>query len=153
RRMAARCRRRVEDGTRTVDADRASSRGERGRAEVASSRYDGGSPDSLVAMRFPPVALLLALLLASSATADIADTKNERALYLSSADFKLVIPRDDWLITREQTRADGKSVYYALSSLKRDMTLWFFLDQTPVCQNAAACLELALKNKIYDGAT
>jgi len=105
-----------------------------------------------LAMRFPPAVLLIAILLASSATADVADTKGERALYLASANFKLVIPRDDWLITREQTRADGKSVYYSLSSAKRDMTLWFFLDQTPVCQNAAACLELSLRNKIYDGA-
>jgi hypothetical protein len=30
--------------------------------------------------------------------------------------------------------------------------MWFFLDQTPVCQSASACLELALKNKLYDGA-
>src|SRR5262245_26131492 len=103
-------------------------------------------------MRIRPAALLLAFVLAVPAVADVADTKDERALYLSGTGFKLVIPRDDWLITREQTRADGKSVYYALSSVKRDMTLWFFLDQTPVCQNAAACLELALKNKIYDGA-
>ena len=103
-------------------------------------------------MRLPCAAFLVALLFASPATADVSDTKDERALYLASANFKLLIPRDDWLITREQTRADGKSVYYALASAKRDMTLWFFLDQTPVCQNAAACLELALKNKVYDGA-
>jgi len=103
-------------------------------------------------MRLPYATFLVALLCVSPATADLSDTKDERALYLASANFKLLIPRDDWLITREQTRADGKSVYYALASVKRDMTLWFFLDQTPVCQNAAACLELALKNKVYDGA-
>jgi hypothetical protein len=134
-----------------VDTDRAGSCGERRRAEVASSRYDGGVLRRL-AMRFPPAVLLIAILLVPSASADVGDTKSERALYLANADFKLIIPRDDWLITREQTRADGKSVYYSLSSLKHDMTLWFFLDQTPVCQNATACLELSLKNKIYDGA-
>jgi len=100
----------------------------------------------------PGLLLLLALALAAPAAADVADTKDERALYLSGTAFKLVIPRDDWLITREQTRADGKSVYYALASVKREMTLWFFLDQTPVCQSAGACLELALKNKAYDSA-
>jgi len=105
-----------------------------------------------IAMRIRPAALLLAFVLAMPAIADVADTKDERALYLSGTGFRLVIPRDDWLITREQTRADGKSVYYALASVKRDMTLWFFLDQTPVCQSASACLELALKNKLYDSA-
>jgi hypothetical protein len=92
---------------------------------------------------------LFALALASPAAADVADTKTERQLFLSSANFKLVIPRDDWVITREQPRADGRSVYYALASAKREMTLWLFIDQTPVCQSATACLEFALKNNAY----
>lgn len=95
------------------------------------------------------VAVLLALAFAFPATADIADTKTERTLFLSGANFKLVLPRDDWVITREQSRADGRSVYYALASAKRDMTLWLFIDQTPVCQSATACLEYALKNTAY----
>ncbi len=94
-------------------------------------------------------ALLFALALASPAAADVADTKTERQLFLSGANFKLVIPRDDWVITREQPRADGRSVYYALSSAKREMTLWLFIDQTPVCQSAVACLEFAMKNTAY----
>lgn len=93
--------------------------------------------------------LLLALALTSPVVADVADTKTERQLSLSSANFKLVIPREDWVITREQPRADGRSVYYALSSAKREMTLWVFIDQTPVCQSSSACLEFALKNTAY----
>ena len=94
-------------------------------------------------------AFLVAVTLASPTAADIADTKSERSLFLPGASFKLVVPREDWVITREQPRADGRSVYYALSSAKREMTLWLFIDQTPVCQSATACLEFAMKNTAY----
>ena len=97
-------------------------------------------------------ALFFALVLAPPATADVADAKGERALFLAGSSFKLVIPREDWVITREQMRADGRSVYYALASAKREMTLWLFIDQTPVCQSATACLEFSLKNTAYSTA-
>lgn len=105
-------------------------------------------------MRLHLSALLLALTfaLAAPAAADIVDSKTERQLALPGAKFKIVIPREDWLITREQTRSDALSVYYALASSKRDMVLWVFIDQTPVCQSAKACVELAIKNKAYDDA-
>ena len=103
-------------------------------------------------MRLRFTALLLTLSFAMSAAADIVDTRTHRQLFLPGASFKIVIPREDWVITREQTRTDVKSVYYALSSAKRDVALWVFIDQTPVCQSAKACLELALKNKAYDDA-
>jgi hypothetical protein len=103
-------------------------------------------------MRLLLVSLLQALTLAGPVAADIVDTKTERVLSLPGAKFKVVIPREDWLITREQTRSDALSVYYALASQKRDMVLWVFIDQTPVCQSAKACLELAMKNKAYDDA-
>ena len=86
------------------------------------------------------------------AAADIVDTPTQRQLFLQGSNFKIVMPREDWVITREQMRTDVKSVYYALASTKRDMAMWVFIDQTPVCQNAKACLELALKNKAYDNA-
>ena len=70
----------------------------------------------------------------------------------AGSNFRIVIPREDWLIIREQTRTDVKSVYYALASPKRDMSLWVFIDQTPVCQSSKACLELAMKNKAYEDA-
>ena len=107
-------------------------------------------------MRAHASALLLTLALAFLATpaaADIVDSKSERQLSLPGSAFKVAIPREDWVVTREQTRTDGRSVYYALASPKREMTLWVLIDQTPVCQNARACLELAMKNKAYDGAT
>jgi hypothetical protein len=97
-------------------------------------------------------AFLLAAALVGSARAEVADTPTERALYLTRANFRVVFPRGDWSITREQARADGKAVYYALSSAQRDLVLWLFIDQTPVCQSANACLELALKNKAYESA-
>ena len=102
-------------------------------------------------MRFLASALL-AFFLVAPARADVVDSKAERQLFLPGANFKIVIPRDDWVITREQTRGDGRSVYYALASPRREFTLWVFIDQTPVCQTAKACLELALKNQAYDGA-
>jgi hypothetical protein len=141
----------VEDGTRTLDAKRADAVDGRHRIAVAPHAIIR-VPSNAIVMRICPAALFFALVLAAPASADVVDTKDERALYLKGGTCKVVIPRDDWLITREQTRADGKSVYYSLSSAKRDMTLWFFIDQTPVCQSATACLELALKNKVYDGA-
>jgi len=103
-------------------------------------------------MRAHASALFLAVALAASAAADVVDSATERHLSLPGSNFKIVIPREDWLITREQTRSDVRSVYYALGSAKRDMTLWIFIDQTPVCQSAKACLELALKNKAYEAA-
>lgn len=103
-------------------------------------------------MRFASLAVVLSFAVAVPALADVADTKAERALFLSGSNFKLVIPREDWVITREQLRADGRSVYYALTSAKREMTLWLFIDQTPVCQSATACLEFSLKNTAYAGA-
>jgi hypothetical protein len=96
--------------------------------------------------------VLLVAALALPAAADIVDSKAERQLSLAVSGAKVAIPREDWLLTREQTRADGRSVYYSLVSAKRDMTLWVFFDQTPVCQSATACLELALKNNAYDSA-
>ena len=134
-----------------MDAERTDAIDGRHRTAVAP-RAMMAVPSIATHMRIHPTAVILALFLAAPASADVADTKDERTLYLAGGSCKLVIPRDDWLITREQTRADGRSVYYALSSVKRDMTLWFFIDQTPVCQSATACLELALKNKVYDGA-
>jgi hypothetical protein len=103
-------------------------------------------------MRAHGSALFLALVLAAPVAADVVDSATERQLSLAGSNFKIVIPREDWLITREQTRSDVRSVYYALGSAKRDMTLWIFIDQTPVCQSATACLELALKNKPYEAA-
>ena len=100
-------------------------------------------------MQFALLAVVLLLAPAFPAFADVADTRTERALLLPGANFKLVIPREDWVITREQPRADGRSVYYALSSAKRELTAWIFIDQTPVCQSATACLEFALKNTAY----
>jgi len=100
-------------------------------------------------MQFTLLAVVLLLAPAFPAFADVADTRTERALLLPGANFKLVIPREDWVITREQPRADGRSVYYALSSAKRELTAWIFIDQTPVCQSATACLEFALKNTAY----
>jgi hypothetical protein len=97
-------------------------------------------------------ALLLAFVVAAPAAADIVDSQTERQLSLPGAKFRIVIPREDWLITREQTRSDARSVYYALASQKRDMALWVFIDQTPVCQSSKACIELAMKNKAYDEA-
>ena len=103
-------------------------------------------------MRPHVFALILALVIASPAAADIVDSKTERQLSLSGTNFRIVIPREDWVVTREQTRNDGSSVYYALASAKRDLTLWVFIDRTLTCQSAKACLEMALKNKAYDGA-
>jgi hypothetical protein len=103
-------------------------------------------------MRLASFALVLLFVAAAPAFADVADTKAERALYLSGSKFKVVIPREDWVITREQMRADGRSVYYALTSAKREMTLWLFIDQTPACQSATACLEFSLKNTAYTAA-
>jgi hypothetical protein len=115
-------------------------------------RYHFGFAAGNDVMRLCLSASLLALALVAPASAAIVDSATERALSLPGSNFKIVIPREDWLITREQTRTDVKSVYYALGSAKRDMTLWLFIDQTPVCQSAKACLELALKNKAYDDA-
>ncbi len=104
-----------------------------------------------MSMRFVSYALLPLVFAAaaSPAFADVADTKAERALFLPGSKFKVVIPREDWVITREQLRADGRSAYYALTSAKRETTLWLFIDQTPVCQSATACLEYSLKNTAY----
>ncbi len=103
-------------------------------------------------MRFASLAVVLSFAVAVPAFADVSDTKAERALSLQGSKFKLVFPREDWVITREQPRADGRSVYYALSSAKREMTLWLFIDQTPVCQSAKSCLEFSLKNTAYSAA-
>jgi hypothetical protein len=105
-------------------------------------------------MNFPlrPLAALLLLLAALPAAADVVDTPTERQLFLQRANFRVVLPRGDWAITREQARADGRAVYYSLASAQRDLTLWLFIDQTPVCQSATACLELAMKNKAYESA-
>ena len=104
-------------------------------------------------MRIQRFTLLVAFCLAGPAAADIVDSKTERTLSLPGAKAGIAIPREDWVVTREQTRSDGRSVYYALASALRDMTLWLFIDQTPACQSGKACLEYALKNKAYEGAT
>jgi len=108
-------------------------------------------------MRLPFSALLLlplfALLAAVPAVADVVDSTTDRQLFLRGAKFSIAIPRDDWVITKEQMRSDGKSVYYALASIRHDITLWAFIDQTPVCQDAKTCLGYALKNDAYKSVT
>ena len=101
----------------------------------------------------PLLASLFALVAAVPAVADVVDSTAERQLFLRGAKFSVAIPRDDWVITKEQMRSDGKSVYYAMASIRHDITLWAFIDQTPVCSDAKTCLGFALKNDAYKNVT
>jgi hypothetical protein len=74
-------------------------------------------------MRLQLHAVILALLLASPAAADIVDTKSERQVSLPGANFRIVIPREDWLIMREQTRSETLSVYYALATVPKLLSI------------------------------
>jgi hypothetical protein len=90
-----------------------------------------------------------ALLLTAAARAEITDTGSERQLSLPSATARLILPRRDWVITKEQRRSDDKAVYYSLESAQRKIIFSVFIERTTVCNSAFTCRELAMKNQSY----
>lgn len=98
-----------------------------------------------------PGALYAALLavLVSTISSEAETSPPEPDLALGTAHLKLIIPRDDWQIYETRRRPDNTAVYYALSSVKRDMAFSFFLDDATSCRTAPACRELALANPAF----
>lgn len=95
----------------------------------------------------------LALVATSGATvADVNDTATERRMSLPGNSRGIVIPREDWVLSKEQRRPGDTAVYYMLASEKRQMFLSVYIDKTHACQSADACLEEALKNTQYKDA-
>lgn len=94
---------------------------------------------------------LLSLLVfaALPACADIRDTASERALSLPAGTPALVVPRGDWVISREQRRPQDSAVYYMLTSDGTKMGLSAFIDKTTTCTSADACLQEILRNPAY----
>jgi hypothetical protein len=100
-------------------------------------------------MNFRYAFAALALCLAGAASADINDTLTQRRLSLPAATVGVVLPREDWVLLKEQRNANGSVAYYMLGSESRQLVLSVYLDRASSCHAADACLELALKNTAY----
>src|SRR5262245_9443604 len=99
--------------------------------------------------------LLVVLLLATTsgpASADVTDTATERQFSLPSATTRLALPLGDWVIAQERRRPDANAVYYLLESAQGKLTFSVFIERTAICNTAAACRELAMKNPTYKDA-
>jgi hypothetical protein len=98
-------------------------------------------------------AAILAILLASSAAmADVVDTPMERRLFLTSGAPGVVVPRENWVITKEKRRPRGTGVYYALEDLRKQMIFSVFIEKPSNCQSSDACLDAATKNPAFKDA-
>lgn len=96
--------------------------------------------------------LSLVMALCRSGWADVNDTASERVLSLHGSVHSLAIPRDDWVLTKEQRRPGDTAVYYAMASEKRNLNFSVYIDKTSVCHSAESCLEDSMKNPAYKDA-
>lgn len=88
----------------------------------------------------------------STAIADINDTPTERRVSLPGNALGIVIPRDDWVVVKEQRRPGDTATYVMLSSENQQMFFSVYVDKTNVCRSSETCLEAALKNPQYKDA-
>ena len=98
------------------------------------------------------VSFALLLLGALSARADVTDTLTQRQLSLPGSTWRLVLPKEDWVITKEQRRPGDTAVYYALASQKRELAFSVYIDRTTACNSSAGCLNAAMNNPSYKDA-
>ena len=84
-----------------------------------------------------------------SARADVTDTPTQRQLSLPGGTWRLVLPKEDWVITKEQRRPGDTAVYYALASQKRELAFSAYIDRTSACNSSTGCLNAAMKNPSY----
>lgn len=104
-------------------------------------------------MKFPGYVFATALTLtASLAHADINDTGAERRFSIPAGAQALVMPRADWVLNKEQRRADGKMAYYMMYSEQARAVFSVYIDKVGPCRSAADCIKEALKNPMYKDA-
>ena len=100
-------------------------------------------------MRICIIIALLSVWFVPPARADITDSNTERRISIPEASASVVIPKEDWLIGREQRRPDNNAVYYMLTSESRQMIFSIYVDKTSACSSGDSCLSEALKNPSY----
>lgn len=96
----------------------------------------------------------LALGLISSASfADVADSASKRAFFTPSGQCRIVIPKGEFFISKEQVKSTGTTAYYALGNEKKLINYSFFIDtNTGSCTTNEKCLDAVLANKAYEKA-
>lgn len=92
---------------------------------------------------------ILIVLLPYAAQAEVLDAETTRTFFTAKNQCKLSIPKTNFVIAREQLKADGTTVYYHLIN-GSVINLSFYLDTLAVeCNNSKACTDAALKNPLY----
>ena len=89
---------------------------------------------------------------AINAQADISDSASERRFSIPGSAQGISIPKEDWVVQREQRRPGDSAAYYMLASEIRKTTFSVYIDKTAVCQTSESCLEASLKNPQYKDA-
>jgi len=87
-----------------------------------------------------------------AAHADVTDTPTVRQFSVPGTQWKVAIPKDNWVIAKEQRRPGDTTVYYVLENEKQGQYFSVFIDKTNNCQNGPTCLTAALKNPAYKNA-
>jgi hypothetical protein len=91
--------------------------------------------------------------LGSQAFADVTDSPTQRAFYTPSGACKLILPKGEFFIAKEQVRPNGATAYYVLANEKRLINYSFFIEtNTSSCDSDSKCLDSALSNKAYEKA-
>lgn len=99
------------------------------------------------------LALAYALIAVSTAAiADVNDSATERRLSIPASARAIVMPREDWVLLKEQRRPGDTAVYYMLTSQQRQMVFSVYIDRTEVCRSADSCLDAAMANSQYKDA-
>jgi hypothetical protein len=78
--------------------------------------------------------------------ADLRETGIELQFYAPAAPWKIVIPKDDWIISEEKRRTDGEGFYYQLESLNLALYLTVYLDKTNKCSSGETCRALFVED-------
>jgi hypothetical protein len=88
------------------------------------------------------VTSLILMATAVAVRADLRETGSELQIYVPAAPWKLVIPKDDWVVSEEKRRTDGGGFYYQLESLNLALYLTIYLDKTNQCSSGESCRAL-----------
>jgi hypothetical protein len=89
---------------------------------------------------------LVLMATAAAVRADLRETGSEIQVYVPAAAWKLVIPKDDWVVSEEKRRTDGGGFYYQLESLNLGLYLTVYLDKTDQCSSGETCRALFVKD-------
>lgn len=85
--------------------------------------------------------------------ADVNDTATNREFYTRYGTCRIVAPKSDHFIFKEQVKPNGTAGYYALASEKKLINYSFYIEANKgACDSNSKCVDSVLRNKAYEKA-